>query len=1048
MGMTERFDKGYALLIGVGECNYKPFSLPVTVKDTQAIYEALIDSDLCAYPDDREHIRVLNNEKATRSAILDGLKWLKEKAEAEQEATVLVYYSGHGWLDQTDGRYYLVQHDVICDPNAPYERWAKALAASALSAEDFTEALRQIECDRLLIVIDSCHAAGMAPSKNAKEIVGAELLEQFAAPSKGFIEALKEGRGRVVFTSCRDDEKSHWFKDQSMSIYTYHFIEALRGAANRLRDTTVRVTNLIEHLDNTVSQTALKECQKKQTPHSEMGGNNFVIAKLWGGEGWPDILDLRASLRKSPEDIDSLLSIFTETIDKITLKIKRILNAHRATIFFFDELDEELWSLVTETNNPDTPEINIPIDRGFAGKTANTKELINIKYDVHEHPDSSETQKQDKLNGYRTYTLLSFPIKDAQDNLIAVIQFLNKLNPNFLELPKTEILCESHIDKQGFTEVDERLLKQVSPQIREVLEEFYSYYNLAYKIEMSQKRIEFTHTISEDKNQDRGKLLQSIMEATRKPVNAHRCTLWELDSKKKKLRTTIHNDGQRKPRKLSLDLEKNTSAIAVRVALSNEPMNIEYDLYEREDNAEVAKKLDKENKYRTCSLLCMPVRNTQGDVIGVTQLVNKTRRGNFPDYDPTHHPTPPTQWKASFSRRDERRMKELNIQIAEVLGRASISEIDEQNRQLIEKIKLITRPAAESLHANRGIVFFLNEEKTQLWSPILNDEQGESLETVQIAIGEGLAGEAAQSQKIQKVDRDFHCDPRSSISNFIEPGFRIENAAAVPIISPDRDEIIAIIEFWNHIDLFSTPRGIEKNGFNRAKLEAFQSSDSQRIAEYINSFLKTYHNVQSQRIINMLHKAQNLITEPGLTSEDKFVRIMEAARDMASAHRITLWLIDGEHLRGQTIDNKEQKRLREIPINNNSIVGETTLTGKIVNIPFDIYEKDDRRSQTAKAFDQQLNYRTCSLLCVPIYARTEGIEKLVGILQLVNKVIKNQLTDDGDEKLSYSRVPPKQFHASFDNKDEQNIEEFCGTAGRVLYEILLKKEFKKRNQRP
>ncbi|NET62459.1 MAG: caspase family protein, partial [Symploca sp. SIO2E6] len=148
--MAGLFNKGYALLIGVGESNYKPLSLPVTVKDTQAIYATLIDPDLCAYPDDKEHIRVLNNAEASRSTILDGLKWLKEKAEADPEATVLVYYSGHGWVDKTDNAYYLLQHDVK----------PSKLAASALSAEVFTNALRKIQAERLLVIIDSCHAAG------------------------------------------------------------------------------------------------------------------------------------------------------------------------------------------------------------------------------------------------------------------------------------------------------------------------------------------------------------------------------------------------------------------------------------------------------------------------------------------------------------------------------------------------------------------------------------------------------------------------------------------------------------------------------------------------------------------------------------------------------------------------------------------------------------------------------------------------------------------------------------------------------------------------
>jgi hypothetical protein len=39
--MAETFNHGYALLIGVGESKYHLLSLPVTVKDTQAIYRAL-----------------------------------------------------------------------------------------------------------------------------------------------------------------------------------------------------------------------------------------------------------------------------------------------------------------------------------------------------------------------------------------------------------------------------------------------------------------------------------------------------------------------------------------------------------------------------------------------------------------------------------------------------------------------------------------------------------------------------------------------------------------------------------------------------------------------------------------------------------------------------------------------------------------------------------------------------------------------------------------------------------------------------------------------
>lgn len=298
--MTELFNQGYALLIGVGESAYKPLSLPVTVKDTQAIYAALIDPELCAYPNDKQHIRVLNNQEATRSRILDGLKWLKEKAEIEPEATIFVYYSGHGWFNKDDNSFYLIQHDV---------KPAK-LAATALSGKVFTEALREIQAERLLVVIDSCHAAGMATSKDPEE-ADAELLYEFnnfqrVAPSKGLISALKQGKGRVVFTSSEDEQKSWIKKDNSLSIYTFHFLEALQGAANKPGDKVVTVSNLMNHLGKTVPKTAQSLYRAEQTPHFDFDTVDFAIAKLRGGKGLPE------------RGWDEVKSEAQEKIDKIT----------------------------------------------------------------------------------------------------------------------------------------------------------------------------------------------------------------------------------------------------------------------------------------------------------------------------------------------------------------------------------------------------------------------------------------------------------------------------------------------------------------------------------------------------------------------------------------------------------------------------------------------------------------------------------------------------------------------------------------------------------
>lgn len=273
-----KFNNGYALLIGVGDSAYSKLSLPVTVKDTQAIYAALIDPELCAYPDDKEHIRVLNNQSATKTAILDGLNWLKEKAASDKNATIFIYYSGHGWVDKNTNKYYLLQHDIK----------PTKLASSALAAEIFTDALRQIQAERLLVVIDSCHGAGMATSKDAD----LELEEEFddfirVASSKGFIDELKQGKGRVVFTSSKGEQKSYIKTDKSCSLYTYHFLEALQGAGNKSGDTEVRVSNIMNYLGKAVPESARQLYNVEQIPHFDMDAGDFVIAQLRGGKGLP-----------------------------------------------------------------------------------------------------------------------------------------------------------------------------------------------------------------------------------------------------------------------------------------------------------------------------------------------------------------------------------------------------------------------------------------------------------------------------------------------------------------------------------------------------------------------------------------------------------------------------------------------------------------------------------------------------------------------------------------------------------------------------------------
>ena len=271
-----KFEHGFALLIGVGESTYPKWSLPVTVKDAQALRRILTDPNLCAYPDSDDHIRLLDDNSATGTAIMEGLTWLKEQADKDPDATIIVFYSGHGWLEKATGGYYLIPHDI-----KPFD-----LSGSALKAGEFTASIRDIQAKRLLVLIDSCHAEGMATAKDEPAIELPSSFTQTALP-KGLVDELKKGYGRAVYTSSRGEQRSWIRPDKKLSIYTYHLIEALEGAGNQAGETTVKLSNLMNHLGEAVPESARTLCSAEQTPFFDTAAEDFPVALLRGGKGLP-----------------------------------------------------------------------------------------------------------------------------------------------------------------------------------------------------------------------------------------------------------------------------------------------------------------------------------------------------------------------------------------------------------------------------------------------------------------------------------------------------------------------------------------------------------------------------------------------------------------------------------------------------------------------------------------------------------------------------------------------------------------------------------------
>lgn len=371
-------------------------------------------------------------------------------------------------------------------------------------------------------------------------------------------------------------------------------------------------------------------------------------------------------------DMQGFDTILEEMLTSITAKTGELLNADRTTIYLLDEEKDELYTTIAAGEGGRSIEIRFPATQGIAGEVATFKRPVNIPYDFFDDPRSAQAKLQFKKTGYRTYTMLTLPLLGDQGNLVAVVQLINKL-----ELGADPFApLDERISLSGFTPQDEALFREFAPSIRLILESSRSFYIATQRQRAANALIKATQSLSQS-SLDLDDTLKRVMDEAKTLMNADRSTLWLIDRDRHEIWTRIPTaEGFMKELRLPIGV-----GFAGQVAATGEVINIPFDLYDHE-GAETAKKTDQANGYRTCSLLCMPVRNADGELIGVTQLVNKTKQGEFPPYNPEDFPEAPERWRASFNRSDQEFMETFNIQAGVALQNAKLFETVKQQEQM------------------------------------------------------------------------------------------------------------------------------------------------------------------------------------------------------------------------------------------------------------------------------------------------------------------------------------------------------------------------------
>jgi len=745
------------------------------------------------------------------------------------------------------------------------------------------------------------------------------------------------------------------------------------------------------------------------------------------------------------EDEGSAQALY-EVLRDVTSKVGELLGADRATIFLLNDEKTELWSLVAENEEGEFLDIQVRVGEGIAGHVAQDKKVIHIPDNVYEDPRAALVKEFDKKYNYRTENILAFPILSESQEVIAVIQLLNKL-------PGDE---QSDKRPKGFTTLDlERLAKCVVP-VRRILESCQSCYKVMKKLRATAALAEATRSLDQI-NLDTKAILQRVMNTAKKLLNADRSTLWLVDRDRGDLWTELPGKGE-------VRCEVGVG-FAGQVAQTRQPMIIPFDLYDH-PSAENAKKTDAQTRYRTCSLLCMPVVSPDGELLGVTQLINKRKPGDHPEYNRDEWPHVPSYFKASFDKNDRQSMQVFNERVGVILQFVKTHETLKQLAQIEPKesvyntlailsnsvadqsdealynalyytLSFVTNSINKLLGAEQTTIFLLDAEQSIFWSLVWNSRTLNAQE-IRVSATLGIASKMVESRSVKASKNPSKLNDLL-VHMGLEPDAinNVENMLLFPVVD-SKGKVIAIIRSFNKF-LFTYESGgtlsetIEINGFTQADAQKLHErmASTLPILQGFQAFHREIRNLQEQRkAIDPLYQAISLVSSSsGGNAEEIIQTVMQAAKQLTHADRTTLWLIDYSTQELWTKIPQADGSLMEtrVPLGE-GFAGKVAQTGQPLNIPFDLYEHPD--SDIARRTDAKTHYRTCSLLCMPVLS-CDG--ELLAVTQLVNK----RHTDDTTE-YDPSQWPqvPEYFKASFDENDQRDMEIFNNQVGVVLPGII------------
>jgi hypothetical protein len=206
--------KYWAIIAGYGA---NPHQIPCVNREIKKIVPMLK-----RYNWNEEQMIVLQNEYARKEALMDTFDWLITEG-VDEDDVVLIFFSFHGSHksdtipfdepNNMDG--FLVTFDF------EYE-----ILENGILDDEFGAALDKIPSKNVVVIVESCHAGEM--------IDGSEDLC---------------GDGRVILTSCTEEELSFFLYRRVIGLFPYYIFKGMSGFADRNHNGWISAEELFQYAE-------------------------------------------------------------------------------------------------------------------------------------------------------------------------------------------------------------------------------------------------------------------------------------------------------------------------------------------------------------------------------------------------------------------------------------------------------------------------------------------------------------------------------------------------------------------------------------------------------------------------------------------------------------------------------------------------------------------------------------------------------------------------------------------------------------------------------